>query len=164
MSHAKLPLILILLLAVALIGEFAYRYHQLPAMMASHFNAQGVPDGWMPKEQFAAVYVGLFLFMGLGTAGLIAGIWFIPVAMINLPRKQYWLAPEREQTTRRMLVQRSLWFLVATWGFIVWLMHGTLQVNLGQAQNIEMVPALVFYLGFTAVWVVELCWRFSRGA
>jgi len=70
---------------------------------------------------------------------------------INLPRKQYWLAPEREQATRRMLVWRALWYWAATWLSLAWLSHGMLRVNFGRAQSLAIIPALVFYLGFVAV-------------
>ena len=62
-----------------------------------------------------------------------------------------------------MLAQRVLWFWVATWLFLAGrLSHGALQVNLGHTQQLELITAFVFYLGFSLVWVVEMIWRFGR--
>jgi len=65
-----------------------------PARMASHFNFQGNPDGFMPKLQFfvsqiqvALLVIGLSLLMQLV-------VLVTPARWINLPNRDYWLVPE----------------------------------------------------------------------
>ncbi len=52
MNDKRLPLFLYLAAAVSAILRCAYAYRQLPDVMASHFNAYGVPNGWQPKPAF----------------------------------------------------------------------------------------------------------------
>ena len=67
----------------------------LPPLVASHFNASGVADGFMTKENYTvtmlAVSVGLPGFIALISLGLHK----LPVSLINIPHREYWLSPER---------------------------------------------------------------------
>jgi fructose-specific phosphotransferase system IIC component len=62
--------------------------------MASHFNFQGNPDGFMPKMQFFASQLQMFLVVvGLGL--LIQLLFMVmPAKWINTPDREYWLIPE----------------------------------------------------------------------
>lgn len=75
---------------VAMVFEIWSRYDQLPARIASHFNAAGLPNGWAPKNEFftvivpmSVVFLALFTFLasrfesnsGLGWVTLIAEYW-----------------------------------------------------------------------------------------
>ena len=162
MIRVIVPAMLILALVAVSVGELVYGYPQLPVQVASHFDGQGVPNGWMPKASFVSFCAVLYLAIGAGTLVTIGAIRYIPAVMINLPHKQFWLAPERERATRQMLVQRLLWFWVGTWMFLAWILHGSLEVNLGRAQTLTLLPALAIYFGFVAVWLAEFVWHFSR--
>ena len=57
MSDARLPAIIYLFLLLFGVLHFAQVYPQLPEQVASHFAADGSPNGWSPKGFF-------FLLMG----------------------------------------------------------------------------------------------------
>ncbi len=93
---------LLLLAAIVIVGilQIGYYYPKLPPTVASHFDARGKANDWMPKESFVAL--NAIVLASLLTVVLIMGLVIprVPVALINLPHKEYWLAPERSRQTR----------------------------------------------------------------
>jgi uncharacterized membrane protein len=92
MSKYQIALLILVLVAVV---QFTYYYPRLPEMVASHFDGEGRPNGCMPKNEFfkmfaviTALIIGIFLLLP-------KLIKRVPPSMINLPNKDYWLAPER---------------------------------------------------------------------
>ena len=103
---------------MAMIAEIWSVYDQLPAVIASHFNAAGVPNGWAPKAQLFSVIVPIAL-------GLLCLFTFL---------------------TSRFDQQSGLgWLcLVAEYwgiGIFVMLTHGTLKVALGEAKVLDFPMA-----------------------
>lgn len=142
-------------------------YSQLPDTIASHFGADGRPNGWMSKQSFFVLEV-------LGT-GLIAGLFYflayflnkIPKSLINLPNKDYWLAPERRKETFQILANYLIWLGNATLLFLFLMLQQILDFN-EKIENVQRsvngwLPT-VLYLIFTAVWVGSLIWRFRKPA
>jgi hypothetical protein len=71
----------------------------LPPRVASHFAAGGVPNGWQSLESYRATM--LTLAIALPVAVVVAAGWLprrFP-RLINLPFRDYWLAPERREAT-----------------------------------------------------------------
>jgi uncharacterized membrane protein len=162
MIRLALPLAIVIAAVSLFVAEFAYRYPQLPDRVASHFNAGGQADGWMSKRQFTTMWFGGVAILGFTFAIACVAIWVSPVAAINLPRKDYWLAPERAAEARRMVVERMLWFMAALMLFMAYLSHGVLEVNLKGAGQLTVWTPLAVFLAFTALWCGELFWRFQR--
>ncbi len=148
-----------LLLLPALAGvHIAYYYAALPDKMASHFGPSGQADGWMSKLSFAIFYLVLVGVCSLLWAGMGWLLKKTPNDMINLPHKEYWLAPERrEQTLSRMAHQMSV-FGIVTITFLIAVMHTTFLANLrgdGQLGPLFFVYFAGFMI-FTAIWTVQM--------
>ncbi|NCO91627.1 MAG: DUF1648 domain-containing protein [Armatimonadetes bacterium] len=137
----------------------------LPDEVASHFGASGQPEGWSSRDSFVAMSLvtsSLCALLFWGTALCMAKV---PDAFLNLPHKEFWLAPERRQETHDYLTTWSLGFASATMLLLLDMFRQTVRVNLGKAAALEHPwVSLVVYLAFVTVWIGGLSWRFARGA
>ena len=110
MQTSGIPKLIYVLLAAAGLLYFSFLYPQLPAIMPSHFNAGGVATAWMPKSGFFFLFAFVMAFASV-PAFLVP--WLIAAKSddkINLPNKEYWLAPERRNETIRYLGVQMGWF------------------------------------------------------
>jgi len=152
-----------LLFALGLI-QMALFYPRMPAMMASHFGSGGRADDWMARPAFFALMAGIHVAV---TPLLLAVAWamkYLPTRFVNLPHKEYWAAPEREDETRDWLYGSMLWFACATLALLNAIEYLTFRANLRSDQSMGgWAWVLVgIYLAWTAGWVVRLIWRFAR--
>jgi len=97
------PFLLLAALAVLSVVQAAWLQFHLPALVATHFNAAGQVDGWMSR----AYFLRYELSFTVGTFAVFVALAFLaavlPAGLVNLPHKDYWLAPERSADTRRRL-------------------------------------------------------------
>lgn len=140
-------------------------YAQLPDVVASHFNARGVANGWQPKSVFFEFFAGAVAIVSFLTFGVPALISKLPTPMINLPNKEYWLAPERRQETLAFLNGYLAWF-----GCAVLLVVAT-AVNYAIGQNLHpggpfgaalLLCVLLGFLVFAISSSIRILTRFSR--
>jgi uncharacterized membrane protein len=137
---------------------------KLPARMATHFDANGLPNGWMSRDGFFAFYAGILAFMLLVVVVLApASIGRLPPSMINLPNRDYWLAPERAAATKAKLGRLMAGFGLGVGLFVVYVMQLVLQSNLGGGtlSSASAVPAVIGFLIFVAGFVVVTVRSFS---
>ncbi len=93
----------VLLLAAGV--QAAYYYPLMPVKMASHFNAAGRANGWMPKEGFFLLYGLAVILMSVTFIIVPRYLLKLPDSMINLPHKSYWLAAGRRHETCAMIAR-----------------------------------------------------------
>ena len=87
----------------------------------------------------------------------------MPVSLINLPHKDYWLALERKEESLRFLEREMEWMGVMTVGFIALVLHLAIRANLVPDRRLEngaFVTLLVVFLVATTGWIVRLYRRF----
>src|ERR1700704_380948 len=91
---------------------------RLPPLVASHFGASGLANGFMTRADYivfmVAFVIGLPAFVVLVT-------WFAvgnAKARLNLPNRDYWLAPERRGGTVAFLRNGILWFCILPGSFL----------------------------------------------
>lgn len=96
----------------------------LPPLVASHFGTSGTANRFMPRTFYVrfmlAIVLGLPTILTLVTWRTLVS----PKARINIPNRDYWLAPERRAETIAFLRAGLLWFgvlLVAFLCFAHWL-------------------------------------------
>lgn len=82
-------------------------YPRLPDVMASHFGANGQADDFMGKFGFYCLMLGITFVIFAGCRGLSRWIMTMDAKLLNMPNKDYWLAPERALESRMVMV---LWF------------------------------------------------------
>ncbi len=160
-SISKSACIFLLLIVVC---HMAYFWPHLPDKMATHFGANWEPDGWMSKNMFMLTYAGLIGIISMSFLGSIALMKKVPHSMINLPKKEYWLAPERKDETMDYLSETMLRLHNITITFLVAIMHMTIKYNTsGQKIDSELFWILfVAFMGYTVFWSVWLIVHFMR--
>ena len=165
MSDSRLPTAVYFLLLVFGVWHFAQVYPQLPERMASHFSADGTPNGWSPKQAF-------FILMAMITAVTAIPAFFVPRMLknlprqrINLPNKEYWLAPERRTETIEYLGMQMGWFGCALLALLFCAFYNAVAANLGPNHTFDsgsFYVALGAFFAFLIVWLVRLLSHFAR--
>lgn len=98
----------------------------LPELVAVHFNAAGVANGFMTREDchsFMLTFtLGAPAFIAVVT-GLIPRV--LPASMINIPNRAYWLAAERAGDSIAFLSEQGVWFsciLLILLAYVDWML------------------------------------------
>ena len=164
MASRLSKLIFVLLAAYAAI-HFSSYYSQLPEVVASHFNASGVPNGWQTKPAFFGVFVGVSVLAVLVGFGIPRIISAMPLQLINLPNKRYWLAPEHQAETMAFMNVHFAWFGCAVFTVILVTFDFAVQANLHLDDPpglSRMWYTLAGFLVFVIVWIARMFTRFGR--
>jgi hypothetical protein len=165
MKDSRLPKSSFAALAILAAIYFWSNYARLPDVVASHFNARGVPNGWQTKSMFFTFFlgaVGIAWLVGFGVPGLISKM---PTALINLPHKEYWLAPERRAETLAFLNRSFAWFGCTVLLVVTTAVNYAIGRNLHPEAQLDP-PVLVYVLGgflvFTILWSIRLLTHFAH--
>ncbi len=153
-----LSLLGVVLLAGAL--DLAWWYPQLPARVATKFDASGRAVGWSSRESLLTLQVTLLVLVTLLMVGLRFGLRWVPLGLINLPHREYWLAPERAEHTYRLVGDLILGMGSGALAFFVAMMHLILRANLqteprlGREFGMLLFAFLALYVGVALrVWL-----------
>jgi len=161
----KWSLTILIFLVLLWCVQAVYYYPKLPDKTAIHFNSQEQPDNWGRKE-----VMFLFSFMGLGVIlfSTILLPWalnrFAPDEWVNLPNRNYWLAEERRDETKRYIQIMMNGFGVATTVWVLSLFEMVYRANLREpVQLSNSAPRLTIgYFIFIAVWTILFVSKFYR--
>jgi uncharacterized membrane protein len=129
MSNCKLPLGLLMLTIGIGLGLQVWYWPQLPERIAVHFNAKGQPDSWASRLNATILSVSLLVLIPLFFVGIGQVIRWLPSSMINLPHREFWLAPGRRDETLRWITCWMLWFSFGLAVFLVGINHLTFIAN-----------------------------------
>ena len=125
----RVPLVVWLVLEGIAAGGLVWSAREVPPRVASHFNFQGQADGWMPRETHLEFMggIGLLLPLFLIGTGLLMGV--MPAGSINVPHRDYWLAPERRRETSGYIARHMAWFACAMTAFFIGLNWCVVEAN-----------------------------------
>ena len=156
--------IFLLLVAVA-VAFVISTLPALPGVVATHFGFDGAANGFASRDYYRSLILALLI----GVPGVIVAImtWLVKIypASLNIPHRDYWLAPPRAVDTYAFL--RGQGFRLGS--LLVWLIAGTHWVVLeaNKARPPHLPPGalrlvlLVFFAGI-ALWVAALWMRFRQ--
>ena len=153
---------LILLLTGLAFLQARYFAQRLPEQVASHFDAAGRADGWSSRDSFLALNLAFVVGMALLFLGVTVLINKVPNDWINLPNKDYWLAPERRAATLDAISGQMEWLAAATVALMLGLTQLTIQANLESAPALPGYAFWVFfggYMAFMVAWLIGLLRR-----
>jgi uncharacterized membrane protein len=135
----------------------------LPDLVALHFDASGMPNGFMPRN----VYIGLILSLLIVLpAFVIVATWLAigkPNARINIPNSSYWLAPVRRGQTIAQLRLGIIQFgakLVSFLCYVHWLVVQANSASPSHLSNNWFIAGLAVYLVATLVWLKRMVGQF----
>jgi uncharacterized membrane protein len=136
---------------------------RLPTLVAAHFDAAGRATGYLPREPYIALLLLITVLVPLLVVIIPSRALSHPDVRINLPNRDYWLAPERREATVRFLSrQMSLfaWLLIAFLCYAQWLVVRANALNPPTLDSGAFLDGLVLFLACTLFWIVRLIRRF----
>src|SRR5229473_3818124 len=160
MRDSRLPKLLFALLGAYAAIHFLSYYSQLPTVVASHFNGQGLANGWQTKPAFFTVFAGVSVLaavIGFIIPRIIAAM---PPQLINLPNKRYWLAPEHIANTMEFLNRYFAWFGCAVFVVILVTFDFAVQANLHPDHRPDATRMWYLLAGFLVFVVVSIARMF----
>src|SRR5260370_6599894 len=123
MPNTRLPNSIFFALVALGAAQVSFYAPRIPELLGSHFSRGGFVNGWQTKAAFFATELAMIILATVVSFGIPRIIAAAPVALINLPHKEYWLAPERRQDTPPFTQMWSAW--VVSWRlafllFVLW--------------------------------------------
>lgn len=155
-------MIFLALVAVAAI-QIAHFHPLMPEKMASHFDGRGVANGWMSRDGFVGVYVFVLALMSAMFFLLPRGLAKLPPSMINLPNRDYWLAPERRAKTGEMIEAYMNECGNATLVFMLLVFQMAFTANLDATHKLSdrIWYYLVIFMLYMAAWLIRFIRSFN---
>ena len=142
-------------------GFVWFSSRRLPLLVASHFGAAGIPNGFMTRASYTAFMLAFVI--GLPVVLVLVSSYALKNAgaRLNLPNRDYWLAPERAGVTVAFIRAGILWIgvlLITFLGYVHWLVVLANEIQPPQLSQPWFIGGLV---GFFVVLLMALG-RFRR--
>lgn len=137
----------------------------LPPVVASQFDGAGAASGFMTREFYTWLMFALVVGMPLLLVYLPAFVFASPRAKINVPNREYWLAPQRRQETVGFLCQHIARFatlLLLLLCYVHWLV---IQANAQVPPKLSspwFIGGLVVFVILSITWAGALLGRFRK--
>lgn len=153
-----LTFFLYVLAAALAILHGAFYFARMPEVMAVHFGASGVPDGFSSRDTFFAIAFGMTA-LNVIVFGLAP--WIVQkkrIRKLNLPGRGRWLLPENIDEFYFFFREKMAWF------GIVNLIFGGAVSHLVFLANSAPDPTLdgsAFFVLLTAYFVFVIIWLFT---
>jgi tRNA A-37 threonylcarbamoyl transferase component Bud32/thioredoxin-like negative regulator of GroEL len=157
-----------LLVFAVVFGVYAFylasTFEQLPERPAVHFGFAGKPDRWMSRSGYLG-WGAVFPLFFVGLFWLVSQFAKWCPALVNIPRKDYWLAPERCAQTATFLFRRLLW-LASIETVFFGALHGlVVAANRQTPPQLPLAPLTIWIIAFFLVilmWIVTLMARLAE--
>jgi hypothetical protein len=164
-SSSRLPGTVFVLLALVGVLQARKFAATLPAVIATHFGASSVANGFQTLRQFFTLEIVLLVVCGFVAFGIPRLIAVLPASRINLQNKQYWLAPERREETLAYFGAQFEWFGCALLAFLLAVNELVYRANLDPLRRLngtQFTAVMIAFLVFVAIWTVRLILHFSK--
>lgn len=162
LPFARLLFILLLMAGAVLIGVTVDR---LPEQIASHFGAHGVPNGWMTRDGYRLFMLALAFGLPLVVVVSMAVLPRRFSMGVNIPHREFWLAPARRETTLRYLEAHAYWLGSLLVVFIIAIHWLLFVANATQPPNLPLPPFVLLMVSFLVglgIWAVTLLRHFRH--
>lgn len=152
------------LYATATVLQYAVYWPQLPERVATHFGPGGEPNDWMDKSSAVLLLGGFQIFFPLLLFGVVRVLKWVPMNLINIPHREYWLAAERREASLRWLERPMGGVAMLTGCLLMVTGHFTFRANVhgGRLEEFPFFVCLVAYLAGVVWLVICILRRFGR--
>lgn len=137
----------------------------LPERIATHFAADGHPNGFMTR----GAYLIVMCLMAVGVPALIllgvSGALRRGSTRVQIPDREYWLAPERREATIEWLRLHAARLATGACAFAFAVHVALIRANSLVPPRLDPVVStglLAGSFGAVLIWVYLLAWRFRR--
>lgn len=141
------PMLILGLLVVGAIAHSLYYYTQLPDEVAVHFDIHVEPDNWSSKGAAIASYILIVVLMSALFAGLGPLLRKSDPKYINIPNKNYWLAPERRAESIQAMIDMMVWIGIATNVMLIGVFHLMFEANMRTPVGMSTGPLVGLIVG-----------------
>ena len=152
------------LIAVAIAATFIWMTgRSLPARVASHFGTSGFANGFLSHKIYVIATLCACILLPVLVVIPINLALQNPNAPLNIPNRDYWLAPERRAASVEFVQAQMTRFGVALLlfiGYAHWLVVQANERSPPRLASVSFVSALAVFLGFVIVWIAIFLNRF----
>lgn len=157
--------IVLLLLLFTLMAFVWFTSATLPVVVAAHFRSSGVADGFMSRSTYVAILLVLIV-----SAPLLLAILPLVAAgkngmRLNIPNRDYWLAPERRDHTLAFIRRHGQGFAAMVSIFLAyvhWLVVRANELQPPRLSSTGIAMGLAVFFLSLAIWLVTLFAHFRR--
>ena len=158
-------LVSLIFLMVFSVTFVIYTSYYLPSSVATHFNIDNQPDGWMTRDAYLLLILTLLISI---PSAISVGISILSRRfshLINLPNRDYWLAPPRLNDSLDFLgahghrLGRLVIVLMTGLHYVVLVANRAEPAALSQSWFIAIFLGFILALG---LWVLALYRRFLK--
>ena len=135
----------------------------LPNVVASHFGPGGSANGFMPHAFYVRFMLAFVVLLPLLLSLVAGAVARLPVKLVNIPNRQYWLAPGRRAQAVDMLRGRMQLFaamLAAFLCYVHWLVVRANQSQPPMLDNRRFVAGMAVFMFSLVIWIVALRRKF----
>jgi uncharacterized membrane protein len=164
-SRRARSLVILICLIVFSVTFVIYTSYYLPDNVATHFNFNNNPDGWMTRNSYVLLILTLLISVPTIISFGISALSQKYPHLVNIPNRDYWLAPQRLDESLAFLAlhgQRlGRLIIVLTTGlhYVVLVANRTEPPMLPQSWFVAILLGFIFAL---AMWVIALYRRFPK--
>lgn len=161
------PILWVVMLAIMAALFVIVTSAQLPSVVGAHFNFRGDSDGWLARENYLALMV---IFVLAYPALMTLAFTWLPrkyPSLVNIPHRDYWLAPERRDDSLKYLATQGCWFscllllTVAGVHYVIVVGHWTQPPTL----PLRLFFSLLGGFGVALIiWTIKFLRRFAKPA
>jgi serine/threonine-protein kinase len=150
--------------SAAAAAQHAWYWNQLPDRVATHFNLSGAPNDWMSKPAATSLLLATQLLIPWFLVGIAALTAWLPSSLVNLPNREYWLAPERRRESLAFVNRELAAIALAVAWFMAAVSHLAFEANIsgGPFATNAMLALLGLYMAIVLGIVGRIWWRFRK--
>jgi hypothetical protein len=142
----------------------ARQHGSLPERVATHFGADGTANGWMSRDGHSVGQIAITFFVAGLFYVLTLALPRLPDRFVNLPHRDFWLAPKRRAETFAWLSSMLFWLGALLQSFLAYVFHEVWRANLSipPALRLNSLWLQLSLFILTAGLVITLLFRFRR--